>query len=637
MKNLHYLKKFVVMVLAAMMTLSTFAMPTFAASTAQFTVTGIDGAAEATAYKIVSISEGADKGSAKLVLAKNKANDASSIADVQKPTYSEIMELATRTAELSSATTGKVIAGTVSGDTATFANADPGMYLVIINSKDNADVIYNPVVVSVNLKKNADNTLGDAENSSFAVGDDTVYDYPEGTAQVKKSPVDFKKVVDRDGAKNGGNDSNVDNPKTTGDEASYNGTDTFAENGDTAGTKGNGTAKVGDTVWFRINTAFPAYADNFFNKDKDGKYVDTDTFKNPQFEVHDKLSNGLTLLPGTDDKDIKVFVGTPLAPMDEKYYTITSEVGDDKEDNFKVVFTAEALDLYGGQNIELRYAAKVNGDHGCNFDAETNTGEVKYTRNPGKDKKDGKKETTFHYTFTINGKIDGNGSADNREVIKVGVDSSGNQVFRETTWTTETGWKPLEGVKFNLYKKIDGATTAAAYEGKEVIKVATSDADGVLKGMDQLDAGKYALVETDLGTNTQYAKNTTPIDIEIAAQLDTKGRLASYQVKVNDIIVGNYKKVYDDDTDTPLDGTIQYLNDAGEVVNTHHEVQYNDGTKVHEYIDNDTEAADIRNSKVGTLPSTGGMGTVLFTIGGAAIMALAIFLLFGGKKKQHQK
>ena len=32
MKNLHYLKKFVVMVLAAMMTLSTFAMPTFAAS-----------------------------------------------------------------------------------------------------------------------------------------------------------------------------------------------------------------------------------------------------------------------------------------------------------------------------------------------------------------------------------------------------------------------------------------------------------------------------------------------------------------------------------------------------------------------------------------------------------------------------
>ena len=52
--------------------------------------------------------------------------------------------------------------------------------------------------------------------------------------------------------------------------------------------------------------------------------------------------------------------------------------------------------------------------------------------------------------------------------------------------------------------------------------------------------------------------------------------------------------------------------------------------------DPDPEAADIANSKTGTLPSTGGMGTVLFTIGGAAIMALALLLLFGGKKKKSQ-
>ena len=58
MKNLHYLKKFVVMVLAAMMTLSTFAMPTFAAKTNPGTtikITGIDNNANvsADAYKVI--------------------------------------------------------------------------------------------------------------------------------------------------------------------------------------------------------------------------------------------------------------------------------------------------------------------------------------------------------------------------------------------------------------------------------------------------------------------------------------------------------------------------------------------------------------------------------------------------------
>ena len=53
MKNLHYLKKFVVMVLAAMMTLSTFAMPTFAAENKVATIKGVEGSATVVGYQFV--------------------------------------------------------------------------------------------------------------------------------------------------------------------------------------------------------------------------------------------------------------------------------------------------------------------------------------------------------------------------------------------------------------------------------------------------------------------------------------------------------------------------------------------------------------------------------------------------------
>ena len=51
MKNL---KKFVVMVLAAMMTLSTFALPTFAAQSTTLTVKGVDANATVKAYQVVT-------------------------------------------------------------------------------------------------------------------------------------------------------------------------------------------------------------------------------------------------------------------------------------------------------------------------------------------------------------------------------------------------------------------------------------------------------------------------------------------------------------------------------------------------------------------------------------------------------
>jgi len=690
MKNLHYFRKFAVLVMSAMMVLTTFALPTFAATPTSFTVDGLEQGVKATAYRIVVQEDDSkeNKGATKLVVAD-------SIADVEKPKQEEIMALVPEVqkssyAKLTGAQTLGPVTVAENAKTATFTGASSGMYLVIFENSKDAEYIYNPVIVSIKYN--------DKAAPSFTTGGKF-----DSDGYAKKSKVPFHKVVERstDFNRQGKYSSNAENGKTENDEALVD-ADGYTEDnttnkdeksnndgnlGDTAaGPAEKGKANVGDTVTFRINSTVPAYADNFFMKKgylpKEGtnpvEYnvnvpgANTNLSQDPEFVVYDSMTGGLTL----NRDSVKVYEANTNNPIDEALYTIKydddvegeitteSAVNLNTGDRFVVVFKPEAIAKYRGQGIEIRYNAIVNGTHGVNFDGEKNTGGVDFSRNPGEAKKQGYDETTHHYTFTINGKVDGNDSIENREVLKVGVDENGDHVFKETEAKKETGWKPLEGVTFKLYKKIEGATTAADYKNAEVVRTAVSDEDGILRGMDRIDAGEYVLIETSLGDGTfedeegntvkyedKYNVVDTPIEVKIEAHLDeTTGRLNAYEVYVGGICVGHYQKTYT--ADNPgTEGTIKYLNNAGEVLNTHHKCEIKagktttfykmkDGKKVYGEddfaYDYDQDAAHIRNSYVGTLPSTGGMGTVLFTVAGAAIMALALFLLFGGKKKKSQ-
>jgi len=696
MKNLHYFRKFAVMVLAAVMTLTTFALPTFAATPTSFTVNGLEKGVIATAYRIVVQEDDSkdNKGATRLVVAD-------SIADVEKPTQEEITALVSEVQKSTYADlAGAQKLGPVTvaeNKTATFTGASSGMYLVTFKNSEDAEYIYNPVIVSINYD--------DEAAPSFTTGDNKFgEEYGKKDGYAKRSKVPFHKVVERstDFDRQGKDSSNAENDKTTNDEAlvdadgysKNNTTNMDAESnndgnlGDTAaGPAEEGKTKVGDTVTFRINTTVPAYADNFFMQKgylpKAGtnpvEYeinvpgANTNLSQDPEFVVYDSMTEGLTL---TQDS-VKVYEANTNKLIDAKFYTIkynenvAGEITDESAnklndgDKFVVVFNAAGIAKYRGTGVEIRYNAKVNGTHGVNFDGEKNTGGVDFSRNPGEAKKQGYDETTHHYTFTINGKVDGNDSIENREVLKVGVDENGDHVFKETEAKKETGWKPLEGVTFKLYKKIPGATTAADYANATPVRTATSDADGLLRGMDRIDAGEYVLIETSLGDGSfkdeegktvkyedKYNVVDTPIEVKIEAHLDeTTGRLNAYEVYVGGICVGHYRKTYTADNPGTA-GTIQYLNDAGEVVDIRHKCEIKegetttfykmkDGKKVYDEsedyaYDYDQDAAHIRNSYVGTLPSTGGMGTVLFTVAGAAIMGLALLLLFGGKKKKSQ-
>ena len=617
MKNLHYLKKFVVMVLAAMMTLSTFALPTFAKN-GPVTITGLEKDVQVTFYKIADVNASGS-------IERIDAVPDTVIKNLEEPTSKEIIDLAANPAGLTAADTQ-----VATGDSVTSADLAPGIYMATFSVKagGNPDYIYNPVIVSVDKNGAGDAATIDA-GTKYKWGD---------KAQAKKSTVTFDKVVERDLNRIEGDDkgANAENGSTTGDEANKD----ADGDGKADGNRGD-TAAAGETVSFRINTQIPAYADNFFTEATGGPAGST-VKNDPGYEIYDTF-DGLTLVSGS----VVVYQGaTKLTEGTD--YDLT-----EKDNGYEIKFTGTGVWDNRGKAIEVRYSATVNDNaERVNFNGDTNNAKNKYTRAPGAAPTDADERTTYHYKFTINGNIDGNGSRENREVITVGTDVFNKPILvEEVTGITEEGWKPLNKVKFYLY---DNEAAAKANKGGDTAcREVESDADGILRGMNQLDAGNYWLVEAPQDEQTaeyqaKYNVNESPIEVKITAKHLADGRLASYMIEVAGEVVGNYVKDYnvgdkgsDKGTESvQKDGSWKEVNGeevgVGDKIADIHKVQVN-GKNVPNDKDDYGVAVDIVNSKVGTLPSTGGMGTVLFTIGGVVIMGLALLLLFGGKKKQQQK
>lgn len=631
MKNL--LKKFGVMIASVVLAMTTFVMPSFAADVeSTISIEGVTNAKAVEAFKIVKrdannnwemVKTYGDKGTDGKWYVKDKDGNLTDVEyNIEDPDADAISAIA--------ALIGTKAINTEAGDfdfgdavDGVYKNTgkDVGTWFVRVKAKD-AGIIYNPMLVS--------RTASEAKSLTAA------------KATAKQSSIPFDKVVDRDTGKNGDKESNKGNGSTDKDDALVDADTTVdgvdGNRGDTAGTKGNGKATVGDKVWFRINTMIPAYDDVYFTSTPN-----TTITKDPQFNVYDVLSDGLTLQTDT----VALFYKESAAAekwetIPAAYYTTENVSPVINKSGFDIKFTAAGIKALRGKYIEVRYQAQVNENAKTNFDAETNTARCEYTRNPGENPQDGGKHTTYHYTFTVNGQIDGNDSEWNREVLKVGTDENGDRVFEEKiNGITEKGWKPLQGVTFELYKSEDGTTPVG-----DAIKTGTTNAQGIIEGFNQLDAGKYVFKETSLGTNTEYALDENYIPLEIKAWLREDGRLDKYEVWVTGdqgpICVGRYKKDYTNADSQPgpdfAGNAYEIDSDGGKIVDKH-KVKVRDSAKseFREVAEDYGVAADIRNSTVGTLPSTGGMGTILFTIGGIVLIGLAFLLLFGGRRRQHQK
>lgn len=154
----------------------------------------------------------------------------------------------------------------------------------------------------------------------------------------------------------------------------------------------------------------------------------------------------------------------------------------------------------------------------------------------------------------------------------------------------------LGGAEFTLYSD---------KELESVVKTATSaDTTGsvVFKGLKE---GIYYLKETKAPSTYQITDNVYKIEIKAVYKNDDTNKLENYTVTIT-----NQKDEKDSHTAT--------YNNADETANV-------------------SVLTMVKNTKLGTLPSTGGMGTYLFTIIGVVVMAGAAGAFFISRRKGSEE
>ena len=157
------------------------------------------------------------------------------------------------------------------------------------------------------------------------------------------------------------------------------------------------------------------------------------------------------------------------------------------------------------------------------------------------------------------------------------------------------------------YVKVEGATPYTA----------TSDKDGRIN-FSGLDAGHYILQETKAPAG--YSVDTREHKVEITAVYYTAadaaaanakpGMLKSYSIKIDGSATSTYEATYE---------------------------KPDENAELVAVVDKRQEGmTQIKNTKLGNLPSTGGIGTTIFTIGGCAIMIIAAGLFFASRRKSSK-
>jgi len=295
------------------------------------------------------------------------------------------------------------------------------------------------------------------------------------------------------------------------------------------------------------------------------------------FKFKDTLSAGLTFGGVTEVK-----IGNQTLVADTGYQ-LTHEPGNPN------AITIEILDFINyqnqaGQPIVVKYTATVNEKAVVGMNPNTNEAKVEYSNDPS------------NPTLGVPSVPD---------VVDVHTfDFTVNKYFM-----ADKNESPLSGVGFKLYKNKDcteEVNVVRESEGNDqnaaVYRKAKAEESGVeaitpasgkiqFKG---LDAGTYYLKETT--TPDGYNKLTGSIEIVIKPTYSQEGKLTEYEVKYT----------YNGITETVSSNQV-----------------------------NQSPTIKVENKSGTQLPNTGGIGAVIFTIAGVAILAVVMICSMRSKKRKH--
>lgn len=349
---------------------------------------------------------------------------------------------------------------------------------------------------------------------------------------------------------------------------------------------------VGDTVTYRLDVAIPVYPEAGPNE-----IIYTD------FKVGDSMGKGLDF-GGLES--VKVYGNTSpntyaeddLMTAADLIYTITAQTnGFEIDFNYDVVKTAVSACTY----VHVVYTATLNED-AFEEDVLGNKAYVGVNTNPydkgSYEKTEVEKEV---YTYGINvTKVDANNSA------------------------------VLPGAEFKLYKKemvkdeetgeekeVEKAV-AFTYDEAKKVYIKTTDAVGTVEATTLVTDGEGEIQLQGLDCGTYYLKEIkAPGGYELPNDKDA----------VTTIVLTDDKIGTGEGAKNGQDGVLEQENTSA----TGNMVVAN-STSI---INNNVISFKLGNNKPGfELPTTGGMGTVLFTAGGLVIMACGAALVLVTLKKK---
>ncbi len=580
------IKKVVAMLLALTMVLG-MGMTAFAANgkpestdTIEVKISGITKGAEVTLYQIASGKY--QKSGVELIgydwIEPNlftEVTDETTNVKTVKPTANEIVEVGYRLQ-------GKTVEGkqpltamktfdpdTVGADGTYTKSVTAGAYIAIISHDGE---VYNPVLLSATYGAEG-NLTTDAVN----VADGYLY----GTQAVaKKTTPDVEKEV------TGGTADETHNDKD-----------------------GNPiqTASVGDVLTYTVTPTMPKYPVNALNK---------------TFYIADRMTAGLTFIADSIQIAIDGEVITGVA-NEEGIYIFTNNAG-------TVIARAksESLDGMNGFNLNFDYEKLQNSESGAvatpvvtykavvnekavvGQEGNNNDVDMFYAKDPSAG------FTWDNLDETPDGAVGVEKKEDKKIVYTYQVS------FKKVQ---EDGETPLAGAIFGIYDEA----------GKLVDQVTTNDEGYAVST--NVSAGTYTIKE--LVAPTGYTLNTKPYYVTAewtSAIYEVTGTVTDRTytteapskdaVQVGWIANGVF---YVNESDAPKGAKPAYLESTNTTTVT------NGGTVTNDKAGAGTVLLDenIPNTKLTSLPSTGGIGTTIFTIGGCLIMIAAAGLFFASRRK----